>query len=55
VPTPPLAPNAATDLLVDIPHGCFDPDCAFRITVDINGEVLESNNSNNTADGVCLG
>jgi CARDB len=55
VPTPPLAPNASTDLLVDIPPGCFDPDCNFRITVDIDGVVAESNESNNTADGVCLG
>ena len=50
VPTPPLAPNASTDLLVDIPHGCFDPDCNFRITVDVDGEVAESNKGNNTAE-----
>jgi CARDB len=54
-PTPPLAPNASTELLFDIPPGCFDPDCNFRITVDVNGEVAESNEGNNTADGICLG
>jgi subtilase family serine protease len=55
VPTPSLGPNASTDLLVDIPPGCFDPDCNFRITVDVDGVVAESNEGNNIADGICLG
>lgn len=55
LPTPALAPNASADLLFDIPPGCFDPDCQFRITVDATNQVTESNESNNTADGVCLG
>ena len=55
MPTPPLAANATAELLFDIPPDCFDPDCRFRITVDANNEVTESNEGNNTADGVCIG
>ncbi len=55
VPTPALAPGASVDLLVDVPPGCFDPDCDFRITVDALNQVVESNEGNNTASGTCLG
>ena len=55
VPTPPLAAGASTDVTVDIPPGCFDPDCEFRITVDANNAVSETNEGNNTASGTCLG
>lgn len=55
LPTPALAPGASTDLLVDIPPGCFDPDCEFRITVDVLNTVAESNEGNNTANGLCIG
>ncbi len=54
-PTMALAPNAATDLLFDIPPGCFSADCAFRITVDAQNAVTESNEGNNTANGICIG
>lgn len=54
-PTPPLAAGASVDLLFAIPAGCFRPDCGFRITVDSNGQVDESNEANNTESGVCLG
>ena len=53
--TPALTPNMSTDLLFDIPAGCFDPDCGFTITVDSKNEVTESNEANNTASGFCLG
>jgi CARDB len=55
LPTPALGPGASTDLLVDIPPGCFDPDCEFRITVDVLNIVAESNEGNNTANGLCIG
>jgi hypothetical protein len=55
MPTPALAPGASTVLLFDIPPGCFDPDCEFRITVDVNADVVESDDGNNVADGVCRG
>lgn len=55
MPTMALAPNASTDLQFEIPPGCFSPDCAFRITVDANDEVTETNEGNNTANGFCLG
>lgn len=55
VATPALGPNMSTDLLVDIPSGCFDPDCDFRITVDALNQVEEANEANNTASGTCIG
>jgi hypothetical protein len=54
-PTPALAPGASTDLLFQIPAGCFSPDCSFRITVDSISVVMESNEANNVAEGSCLG
>jgi hypothetical protein len=54
-PTPPLAPGASVDLTFQIPPGCFDPDCEFRIVVDVNSDVPESDQSNNFASGVCIG
>lgn len=55
VPTPPLGAGASVDLLFPIPPRCFDPDCEFRITVDANNQVTESNEGNNIANGTCLG
>lgn len=55
MPTQALGPNASTDLFFTIPWGCFDPDCEFRITVDALSEVAETNEGNNTANGVCIG
>ena len=54
-PTPALAAGASIDLLFDIPAGCFNPDCEFRIAVDSNNQVNESNEGNNIAKGTCLG
>jgi hypothetical protein len=54
-PTPALAPGAAVDLAFPIPTSCFDPDCSFRIAVDANNEVVESDEGNNFASGMCLG
>lgn len=54
-PTPALAPGASVDLTFPIPSGCFNPDCDFRITVDVNNDVAESDEGNNFASGMCLG
>lgn len=35
--------------------GCYDPDCDFRVTVDANGVVDESNEDNNVLEDRCLG
>jgi subtilase family serine protease len=55
LPTPALAAGAAVDLRFPIPPGCFDPDCEFRIIVDVTNVVVESDEGNNFASGVCLG
>ena len=55
MPTPPLGSGASVDLNFPIPRGCFDPDCEFRITVDANNQVIESDKGNNFASGTCLG
>jgi len=55
MPTPSLAPGQSVDLSFPIPPGCFSPDCGFKITVDANGDVVEANEANNTANGICIG
>lgn len=55
VNTPPLGPGDCTRVEVPIPPGCFDPDCGFVITVNASGTVSESDSSNNTARGICIG
>jgi len=55
MPTPSLAPGMTADLLFPIPPGCYNPDCEFRITVNANGSVTESDTGNNTASGTCIG
>jgi hypothetical protein len=56
IPTPAIAAGASVDLPgVPIPGNCFDPDCNFRIIVDVTGLVAESDELNNIAAGTCLG
>jgi hypothetical protein len=51
----PLGPGEFRDFgPFDIPLDCYNPDCEFRIRVDVNGEVPESNEDNNTAFGRCI-
>lgn len=54
-PTPALAAGASIDLVFDIPPRCFNPDCEFRISVDSNSQVNESNEANNTVGDTCRG
>lgn len=55
MPTPALAPGASTDLVFEIPGGCYNPDCDFEITVDSMSAVMETNEVNNTGSGTCIG
>lgn len=54
-PTLALPAGASTDLVFDIPASCSNPDCNFKITVDSTNTVDESNEANNTAEGLCVG
>jgi len=54
--TPALGVGAAVDLgPIDIPGACFDPNCDFTVTVDINKNVSESSEVNNSTAGICPG
>jgi hypothetical protein len=55
VATPAISAGATITVVVPvpIPSVCFDPQCDFRIKVDANSEVAESDEGNNTASGVC--
>jgi hypothetical protein len=54
-PTPPIPAGGSVNVSFPIPGHCFDPDCSFRIIVDSSNQVTESNETNNTASGTCLG
>jgi len=45
-----LAAGAAKTVQVATPPGgnCFDPDCTISVTVDVNNQVNECNEKNNT-------
>jgi hypothetical protein len=57
VTAPALAAGSSTfdQLEVEIPSGCFNPDCDFTITVDANDDIDESRENNNTEEGICIG
>jgi len=50
-----LASNESSDVIFDIPVGCSSGDCRFKISVDSSDQVDEFTESNNTADGICIG
>jgi hypothetical protein len=53
--TPAIPPGGSAHLdPVNIPAGCFSPDCNFTITVDSANQVKESNANNNSAKGRCI-
>ncbi|MCB1743738.1 MAG: hypothetical protein KDK91_25405 [Gammaproteobacteria bacterium] len=52
---PGLAAGTSSNNVFPIPPSCFNPDCDFRIIVDDGDNVIESDESNNTASGFCLG
>lgn len=47
--------GATVPVSFEIPDGCFSHDCNFTIRLDLQNAVQESNESNNTADGTCIG
>ena len=51
--TPPIPAGGAVDLLFKVPETCFDPVCDFRILVDADRQIGESNEGNNAASGSC--
>jgi hypothetical protein len=51
--TPALNPGGSITLIFDVPRRCLVTDCAFKITVDAEGQVDESNENNNTLEGRC--
>ena len=53
--TPMILAGSSADVAATIPSGCFTPNCAFQIIVDVATEVQELNEANNVADGLCLG
>ena len=54
--TPPIPAGVTISLTpIPFPPGCFNPDCSFRIIVDAKGDVVESNEANNTGSGMCIG
>jgi hypothetical protein len=56
LPTPAIPAGGTVDLApLNIPAGCYNPDCEFKITVDSNNQIKESNEGNNIANGSCLG
>ena len=55
MPTPQLAAGASVNLYFAVPKGCFDPDCEFQIIVDCNHQIMEGNETNNSAKGSCIG
>lgn len=52
-----LPPGTAWDIIFQNspPPSCFNPDCEFKITVDSEGQINESNEANNVVDGRCIG
>lgn len=56
IDTEAIPAGAVKEVAFDIPAGCFNPDCEFRVTVDAGNSVSEgSNEGNNSADGRCIG
>jgi hypothetical protein len=55
--TPSIPPGGVIDLSPSVvfPGGCHNPDCDFRITADSDELINESDESNNTVDGRCIG
>lgn len=55
LPVPSLLAGETTTILVPFCYGCFDPDCGFEIIVDSEGIIDESDETNNSQIGLCIG
>ena len=49
----PLAPHLQRNVTLLLPPTCFKPNCAFRVTVDPENAVAESNENNNILTASC--
>ena len=47
--------GGVANLEFDMPAGCFNADCGFTITVDSGNVDSESSDTNNSANGTCIG
>ena len=55
-PTPALGIGESKDLIFEIPRGCFGGgNCSFKIIVDSQNQIEESEDINNNAAGLCIG
>jgi hypothetical protein len=54
-PVPAIPAGNTVSVLIEVPQGCFNPDCGFTIIVDYNEDVNESNEANNSQIGNCIG
>jgi cysteine-rich repeat protein len=52
---PAIAAGATANVAVTMPSACYDPDCSFTITIDVNDDVGEANEGNNSGNGTCVG
>lgn len=51
----PAIPSGSTAKVpLQMPAPCWNPDCDYQITVDINNQVNESNEANNSGSGSCF-
>lgn len=55
-PTPAIPANSSVELPpINIPSGCFSPDCLFKITVNSPKQINETIETNNSLNGTCIG
>jgi len=54
-PVGPILAGETKPVSFTIPSGCFSPDCVFTITVDSGEGISESNELNNSVNGICIG
>lgn len=50
-----LSMNTTESVAIPIPLDCFNPDCSFTITADVNDVVEEFTEQNNEVQGMCIG
>ncbi|CAB5105027.1 hypothetical protein D3OALGA1CA_1672 [Olavius algarvensis associated proteobacterium Delta 3] len=47
--------GGTVNVLFQMPAGCFNPDCDFRVTVDSDAQIDELSEENNSASDRCIG